>query len=800
MKRNQLWVNIYNKIVKMDKQIIQEVSRIHELMGVKKHVINEQNFPRLADDIIDIIKSISKVDDISDLSRAEQEFFSELDGLLRGRKDDEIIDFLKSFENNPSFSKYISEIETTLFNKINTDNPELQNLTDSLKSYKEDGSYSDEDILSIINDRMSEIGGSKEYKELYVKKLKKELGIDDSVRPTNRRPDEELLLPREEMTPQRVQQETAELEQDVNRLEDDALRLSGEELQNKMDGFIDEWSKKLREADLKLPPKRRFFKKNQDYIDFVDELKKGMKDAFKAYGESIDKIPQQWFEDFSQLPAEKQKQIFERAIQGATTWKPKTKAGKVWDKTVDAYDWATLKPILSKLPGGEASGMKGWLKRLGYRYLITAVGQMWFTFISGQYKKFTDEDLTNLSATNKISDWITGEAQSGSPRAVAGQMVSFLLSPLFTPWNLFAGGLSTIEYTRGTPEQVGEGKAASIIKDLEDQGLLSADVDSLQTILEYISSVVGENVEGSETYNPKLSKNIASWKANYAALQQLLSGGGDYKDILFGLPVSGGLNQLVVDKNKDLHYIGNNGAFKIKGEGVNSYIDAVDSEGNQVQIKVKDIFEDKYNRFLSDYRPLDEQPKSENYVQFWPKTIKWDQRGGNLNDKFTNTIGVWNPNLVSILTPITNYLRNSGVSLPSKYIQSYGFYKTDELERDVDGNYELDNIKEVDSFPYLVEDGKAYRIYKADENYNLKDSEGNDIEKDVYYVTDGTKWYPLLSKAKEILGQSNNTPTSIGQEKKWGSIKPVGNQSIYYTGPNYTGDRYKMENGEFVKF
>lgn len=722
----------------MNKQIIQEVSRIHELMGVKKHVINEQNLIRLADDIIDIIKSIRKVDDVSNLSKTEQTFFKNLDNILRGKKDDEIIDFLRSYENNPSFSKYISEIETTLFNKINSENPELKNLTHSLKDYKKDGSYSDDDILSFINNRMSQISGTKEYKQLYIKQLKKELGIDNRVKPTTKRTDDDLLL-----SNQRIQQEMAQLEQDVNRLSDDVKRLSGEELQNKLNELIDEWSKKLRNTELNLPTKRKFFIKNQNYINFVNELKKGIKFALKQFDESIDNIPQKWFDDFYQLPAQKQIQIFKDAIQGAESLNPPTNVKKVWNKTMVGVDWMMMTPLIKKLPGG-----KGWLKGLAYRYAITVFLQMWYIFISSQYKKFTDKNMTNYTTTNVLSDFIKGESQYGSPRDVVSTIISVLTQPVFALWNVFAVGLSTYIYTTGTPEQVGKGKAASIIKNLEDQEILSGDVDSVQTILKYINSVVGENVEDSETYNPELSKNIGIWKTYYTKLEKLFSGGGgNYNDILFGLPVSGGLNQLVVDKNKELHYIGNNGAFKIKGEGTNSYIDAVDSENKKVKIKVKDIFEDKYNRFLSDYRPSDEQPKSENYVQFWPKTIKWDKRGAKINDKFINTIGVWNPNLVSILTPITNYLRENGVDLPSKYIQTYGFYTA----TDKNNIEELKKDKEIGSFPYLVEPNKAYRIYKADDNYTIKDSEGNDIKKDVYYVTDGTEWYPLLSKAKEIL-------------------------------------------------
>lgn len=800
----------------MNKQILEEVSRIHQLMGVKEVILEQNRFIKLADDVVDIIRTVRGVDDISKLTKVEQDFFKGMDDLLRGKKDDEILDFLKQNKNKPGVSKYVDEIETTLFNKLNEDYPELQQLKDTMQGAKnsQTGSaedFTDEDIVNIINSRMDEISGSPEYKELYVNRLKKELGIKDNVKPTRKLSDDELLITRgtDETTPQRVSQEIAGLETDVTRLEDEALRLSGEQLEAKMDEFIDSWAKKLKEAELKLPPKRRFFKTNQDYLNFVSELKKGMKNSFKAYGESIDNIPQKWFDDFAQLPSEKQKAIFESALQGSTTWKPKGNAGKAWDNTVAVYNWATLKPILQKLPGGAGSGLRPWLKRLGYRYLITGFGQMWYTYISSQYKKFTDEDLTNMSATNAIADYISKDAESGSPQALGGQMVGFLTAPLFTPWNIFAGTMATYDYVTETPSQVGNGIAASKIKDLEDQGLLSSDAEAMEQILTFISEVTGQStVEGSETYDPRLTKNVSDWKANYVALQNLLSGGGNWKDVLMGLPVSGGLNQLVVDKNKDLLYMANNGAFKIKGEGVNSYIDAIDKDGQEVQIKIKDIFTDKYNRFLGDYRPSDEQPKAADYVEFWPKEIAWDNKGGDLyNDKLQNTIGVFNPNFVGLLTPISNYLRNNGVNLPSKNLQTYAFYEEDEITKDQNGNYITDGVTEVDSFPYLVEKDKVYRIYKADDDYSMKDSEGNSIEEGVYYVTDGRQWIPLLSKAREITSQSqestneSKTPLELFKEEnpnveltQTGAIGDL----VTYKGSN--NKRYKLSEGKIVEF
>jgi len=274
-----------------------------------------------------------------------------------------------------------------------------------------------------------------------------------------------------------------------------------------------------------------------------------------------------------------------------------------------------------------------------------------------------------------------------------------------------------------------------------------------------------------------------------------------------GLPVSGGLNQLVVDKNKNLLYMANNGAFKIKGEGVNSYIDAIDKEGQEVQIKVEDIFADKYNRFLDDYRPSDEQPKATDYVEFWPKEIEWDNRGGSINEKLQNTIGVFNPNFVGLLTPISNYLRNNGVNLPSKNLQTYGFYEEDEITKDQNGNYITDGVTEVDSFPYLVEKDRAYRIYKADQDYRMKDSEGNSIEEGVYYVTDGTQWIPLLSKAREILGQQqestneSKTPLELFKEENPNvdltQTASIGNL-VTYKGSN--NKRYKLSEGKIVEF
>ena len=106
----------------MDKQLIQEVSRIHELMGVNNLIVESNRFTSLADDLVDIIKTVKGVDDISKLSRTEQDFFNALDAAVAGNKEDEIIDILKSYEKTSA--KYIDEIYTELFNQLNNEIPD----------------------------------------------------------------------------------------------------------------------------------------------------------------------------------------------------------------------------------------------------------------------------------------------------------------------------------------------------------------------------------------------------------------------------------------------------------------------------------------------------------------------------------------------------------------------------------------------------------------------------------------------------------------------------------------------------
>jgi hypothetical protein len=811
---------------KMDKQLIQEVSRIHELMGVNNLIVESNRFTRLADDLVDIIKTVKGTDDISKLSRSEQDFFNALDAAVAGNKEDEIIDILKSYEKTSGVSKYVDEINTALFNKINNEIPELNTLKNTVEDAKNSQTggpedITDEDIVNLIDSRMAEVEGSDYYKTLYKNRLKKELGISDTVKTTRVTDDvidlsPEAIAAREANAQRLADEAAASREREVAALEDDATRLSGAELEAKMDEFIDSWSKKLYEADLNLPKKKRWFKTNQDYVSFVTEVKKGMKSAYKAFGESIDSIPEKWFEDFKELPAEQQKDIFERAIRGASTFKPKGKGSKVWGGITKGYDWATLKPLYSKLPGGSAQGWKGFFRRLGYRYLTTILGQMWFTYINSMYKKFTDEELINWSSTNVLDDWISGGADAGSPKALAGDFVSFLTGPIFLPWNVFANTISTAEYLGSTPDEVSGGFTQSQIKTLQDQGLTASDTESIQTILDFISTVTGETVEGSETLDPKLTADITAWRALYKTFTSI-GQNKNYADLLYGLPTSSGINQFVVDKNKELWYVANNGAYKIEGEGQNSYITAVNSEGQEVQIKIKDIFDDKFNRFLPEYKPVSEQPTSESFVQFWPEEIRWDGRGSSKqNSELSTLIGVHNSNLASLLSPIKKYLLDEGINLPSKYLQTYGFYSEDDITREQDGNITVQAGTEEDSFPYLVDDGSAYRIKEADKDYfNLKDTDGDYVRGGEYYVTDGSEWAKLTKKAREILrtsdnSQTQNTTTPSSQastpQDLWkqqypnGSIKPVGNVNIYYTEPNYGGDRYKLENNKFVKF
>jgi len=805
----------------MDKQLIQEVSRIHELMGVNNLIVEQNRFIRLADDLVDIIKKL-KGDDVTQLADTDQKFITDLEGALKGDRDDEIIDVLKFYEKTSP--KYVDEIYTELFNKLNNDIPELKNLTDTLILNKDRYSSEPERLVGVMDNTLKQVEGSVDYKNLYKDRLKKELGISDTVKTTRTTDDfvdlsPEAIAARQADAQKLADDAAASMEREVAALEDDITRLSGAELDVKMDEFISSWSKDLYDADLKLPKKKRWFKTNQDYVSFVNQLKKVMRETYKAFGESIDSIPEKWFDDFGQLTAEKQKDIFEEAIKNSNTFKPKGNAGKVWDGITKGYDWATLKPLYSKFPGGSEQGWKGFFKRMGYRYLTTAIGQMWFTYINSMYKKFTDEELINWSSTNLLDDWITGGADAGSPKALAGDIVSFMTGPLFLPWNVFANTVSTAKYGLSTPDEVSGGFTQSQIKTLQDQGLTASDAESIQTILDFIATVTGESVEGSETLDPKLTADITKWRALYKTFTSI-GQNKNYADLLYGLPTSSGINQFVVDKNKELWYVANNGAFKIEGEGQNSYITAVNSEGQKVQIKIKDIFNDKFNRFLPDYKPVSEQPTNENFVQFWPEEIRWDRRGSSTeNSELSALIGVHNSNLGGLLTPIKKYLLDEGINLPSKYLQTYGFYSEDDITREQDGNITVQAGTEEDSFPYLVDDGSAYRIKEADKDYfNLEDTDGDYVRGGEYYVTDGSKWSKwekLTKKAREILrtsdnSQTQNTTTPSSQastpQDEWkqqhtnGSIKPVGNVNIYYTGPNYTGDRYKMENGEFVKF
>ena len=836
----------------MDKQLIQEVSRIHELMGVNHLIVESNRFTRLADDLVDIIKTVKGTDDISKLSRTAQEFFNTLEAAVKANKEDEIIDILKSYEKTSGVSKYVDDINTRLFNKLNNDIPELNTLKNGLEDAKNSRTggledITDEDMLTWIDMELAQVEGSDYYKTLYKNKLKKELGISDTVKTTRVTDDDvvdfspDAVLARQAEAQRLADDAAASREIEVAALEDDVTRLSGAELDAKMDEFIDSWSDALYAADLKLPKKKRWFKTNQDYIKFVEQLKTGMKDTYKAFDESIDAIPEKWFEDFNQLTDEKKKEVFETAIRSSSTFKPKGNAGKVWSNVTKGYDWATLKPLYSKLPGGSAQGWKAFFKRIAYRYVTIVFGQMWMTYINSMYKKFTDEELINWSSTNVLDDWITGGADAGSPKALAGDIVSFMTGPIFLPWNILTNTVSTIQYFTTTGSIVGGGHTQAKIKNLQDQGLTASDAESIQTILDFISTVTGvpletdvpdgESVKGSETLNPKLTADMTAWRALYKTFTGI-GENKNYADLLYGLPTSSGINQFVVDKNKELWYVANNGAFKIEGEGQNSYITAVNSEGQKVQIKIKDIFNDKFNRFLPDYKPVSEQPKNENFVQFWPEEIKWDGRGSSTkNSQLSTLIGVHNPNLVDLLTPIKKYLLDEGINLPSKYLQTYGFYSEDDITRNKDGSITVQGTEE-DKFTYLVNDGNAYRIKEADQDYfNLKDTDGDYIIGGEYYVTDGNEWEKLTKKAREILRTSDNsqtqnttTPSSQASDNSqtqntttpssqastpqdlWkqqypnGSIKPVGNVNIYYTEPNYGGDRYKLENNKFVKF
>ena len=811
------------------KNIITEISRIQEIM-YGKSIISEGKITRFADDLADFIKTFKTTSKYTNATSELVSYVDEIASLAKStdiNKEQKIIDLLNAERANSQLLSTVDEFEGLIYKKMHEGQPDLKDIRNNVETFKNeknpDGTskYTDEDVNGYIDETVKDLDGAA--KELYVRKLKEEFGIKVdtptvSTSTTRKLSDDELLI----KTKREVSTEAASLENKVNSLETDLPKLEGAELEKRIDEFVEAWAQTLKKIDGKvgaLPGKKKFFKTNQEYTLFVTELKKSLNEAFKAIDKSIDSIPEKYFDDFANLPADKQLKVLRQARDNAKLLLPPGKGKSALDAIFAVYDVASLNILFKKLPGGTASAAgfgpaaKAFLKRLGWKMTANLVLGACWNIMNAGVKKIEDEDLIDTSAGGLL-DMMFGEstAESWTPAWAAQKLGGMFLNSATFGWTATSFIISFGDWAN-TDSEPGLNGTNKNNKQFDDLGMSASDAESIEALENFMNIITpNTNIETGDN----ISYDISKW--NYL-IGSLRDGKIDYTDMIYGLPTSG-INQIRVDANKEFWYIGDNGMFKIEGvivpEGqeANPYIEVKDSEGNQSQIIIKDIFLDKYNRFLADYYPVTEQPTSGASLRFWPMEVKWDEKGSKSQTaELSKLVGVWNPNLIGIVSPITNFLKASGTTLPSKYLQPYGYYKEEDITRNEDGTIDVKPGTDVERFTYLVENGNAYRIYQADKDYyNVIDSDGDEVKGGVYYVvpSGGGQWAKLTTKAREILSKADDKTTTSTNEnlspkelfEKNNNVKltltaSIGDLAVYKGSDN---KRYKLSEGKIEDF
>jgi hypothetical protein len=810
------------------KNIITEISRIQEIM-YGKSIISEGRITRFADDLADFIKSFKST---SKYINGTPEVVSYVDELLKLatsndiNKEQKIIDLLKAERTNSQLSTIVADYEDKLYKIMHENEPTLKEIRTEVETFKSeknaDGTskYPDEKLNEFIDTRTAGIKDDVGV-DLFIKKLKEEFNIKVetptvSTSTTRKLSDDELLI----NTKREISTDAASLENNINSFEGDLPKLEGDALDERVNELITNSANLLKKIDVVVSKRtgiKKLFKTNQDYTIFVTEFKKALNEAFKATDLSIDSMPQKYFDDWVNLSTEDQLKVLTKAKNSAKLRTPTSRGKSVIDAIFAVYDVTSLNILFKKLPGGKASAegfgpaAKAFFKRLGYKMAAGVLVDILWNVMNTATKRIEDEDLIDTSLSGLLG-FDDSNAETWTPAWVGQKLGGMLVNSATFGWTLTSLLISVADWGN-TDSEPGLNGTNKNNKTFDDLGMSASDAESIQALENFINIITqNTNIQSGDT----VTYDFGFF--NYL-IGGLRDGKIDYTDMIYGLPTSG-INQIRVDANKEFWYIADNGMFKIEGVTVpegqvaNPYIEVKDSEGNESMITIKEIFLDKYNRFLPDYYPVTEQPKSGASLRFWPMEVKWDNKWDKTkNAELSKLVGVWNPNLIGIVSPITNFLKADGITLPSKYLQPYGYYKEEDITRNEDGTIDVKQGTDVDKFTYLVEDGNAYRIHKADKDYfTIIDSDGDSIKKDVYYVVPSGgngQWAKLTTKAKEILSKADDKTTTSTNENlspkeqfekdnpntKLTLIASIGDLAVYKGSDN---KRYKLLEGKIV--
>jgi len=333
------------------------------------------------------------------------------------------------------------------------------------------------------------------------------------------------------------------------------------------------------------------------------------------------------------------------------------------------------------------------------------------------------------------------------------------------------------------------------ITEFKDSGMLpeiqfSGDDETLEKFRKFLGKVTPTGSASTALTEFLSAKNISSALNFWENFTE-----DGLMDDFFGMP----FNQIYLVKNK-FYYVTENGRFEIlDAEGDKPYIETL-KDGKKENIYIKDIFLDKYPRFLEGYEVSREEDKVplEIVKQNTIGSVFPDNKMLNpiLDGKFEDTVGIYVPSSVkkTALTQVSDSdLRNK---LNSRDILTFDFYKgIDVIPNEAKGEgwfKPKEGADRIDDFIYYNDNGTPLRIV-------LTQAREVNYEPNTYYILnkEGTEW----TKLSDFLDERVPTPKEQFETENPG-IKltleaSIGNLAVY---KGDDGKRYKLSEGKIVEF
>lgn len=845
----------------------EELLRICELMNISpKHLLFEGrldllDIKRLVGDAVnsakferrtlattaDELAELADIERISNdlntkLAEGEDAFITKLDELSNSTKQVEkdfakLVDTKVANKLETDYAQEFTDIGTDVtkaVDEIKTKNPNIpdNDLTDATHIYIEDGFEKTVKLADGTEGKLADIE-SPYLREKAIKAAKKKAGLDPNYKPVRKTTSTLTKIQRIRNTVESwfksVETKKTEL---LTRLDSATTE---EEFKKILDEYMDFMSSSYKQLGL---PKESWIKWfNGDYNAWKTKVERDFK---KIYSQNIKNVEDStWWKYVQKLTDAQKDEVIKDAV---------SKALKKVEKKVDSKTFEKLKKWASRLSGKtlmDKAGLSVWhqsLVRLGVYVFINAET----AYVAKKLKEDYDIDLP---------DWLppyTVDFESwGYGSNVIGNIGAIISNILLTIPNLIVAFIEYGVYLLYNKDEddTYRVKLENYITQLEQQkynfNLNTAQNDKLHTfvtnmykgvpgyesLLEVLDTV-HSGATGSElrVKTNKLKDLPALWQiwANQVPDNVKLTE-DDYREIFYGLPIAipgfAGNNQ-IIPINDDFYYVTPGNLFKIEDfEGEDPYINGVE-DGDDVVIKLRDIFLKDKNKFLPGITAKDEPPVID--LQVAEYNLKVNENDGWPSkdmEILLNSTGILSNKYLpqSEVNKLKEHVKKYGKEINLGKIAHYRFYNDGDLKKThsneftpIEGKFPVkkENGDNLEAFYYIDKDGTPLRILNLEKDItgisSLAQNSLNNTTmlKDVWYARKDGKWYPLI----DLLDNSpeNNTAPSASAAKspkeKWEEEHPgvkltqtgaIG-KLVTYSGSD--GKRYKQENGQIVEF